>query len=53
MDYFVLVESRKTFMGHPKPLYFDKEKYKEYGEKIIHVVHDFEVNATGNGDGGY
>lgn len=40
IDYFVLVESTETFMGKPKPLYFEenKEKFSKFLDKIIHIV---------------
>lgn len=40
VDKFVLVESKETFRGEPKPLYFaeNQELFKEYRDKIIHVV---------------
>jgi len=42
VDKFVLVEASKTFQGKDKPLFYDenKERYKEFSEKIIHVVVD-------------
>lgn len=42
VDYFVIVESTKTFVGQEKPLYFEenKERFKQFGEKIIHLVVD-------------
>lgn len=42
VDKFVLVESRETFRGNPKPLYFEENKhlFAEYLPKIIHVVID-------------
>ncbi|HUV66627.1 MAG TPA: hypothetical protein VMW24_22260 [Sedimentisphaerales bacterium] len=41
VDKFVLVESNVTFTGRPKPLYFsdNMERYKEYRDKIIPLVH--------------
>jgi beta-1,4-mannosyl-glycoprotein beta-1,4-N-acetylglucosaminyltransferase len=40
VDYFILVESKETFRGDPKPLYFDenKERFAPFLSKIIHIV---------------
>lgn len=40
VDYFVLVESHQTFLGNPKPLYFEenKERFAKWQDKIIHLV---------------
>lgn len=40
VDKFVIVESTKTFTGKDKPLYYaeNKERFKEFESKIIHVV---------------
>jgi len=42
VDYFVLVESTKTFTYNDKKLYFDdvKDKYKRFLNKIIYVLVD-------------
>jgi hypothetical protein len=42
VDYFVIVESRVTFQGAPKPLHFqlNQERYARWAAKIIHVVVD-------------
>jgi beta-1,4-mannosyl-glycoprotein beta-1,4-N-acetylglucosaminyltransferase len=42
VDYFVVVESTKTFSSKPKELIFEKNKnlFKKFNEKIIHVVID-------------
>jgi len=42
VDKFVLVEATRTFQKKPKPLYFEenKERFKEFLPKIIHVVVD-------------
>lgn len=42
VDYFVLVEATRTHSGNPKPLYFqeNKEEFKEFLDKIVHVVVD-------------
>ena len=36
VDYFVLVESTKTFTNHDKPLHYqeNKEKFKDFNDKI-------------------
>jgi len=40
VDKFVLVEATKTHSGKNKPLYFqeNKNKYKKYMDKIIHII---------------
>lgn len=42
VDYFVIVESKMTVQGEPKPLYFDlnKERYSKYLDKVVHVIVD-------------
>lgn len=42
VDYFVLVESTRTFTNKPKPLYYleNSEAFKQYQSKIIHVLVD-------------
>lgn len=42
VDKFVLVEATRTFQGNPKPLHYsdNKERFKEFNDKIIHVVVD-------------
>ena len=37
VDIFVIVESTRTFTGKPKPIFFEKNKFKN---KIIHIVVD-------------
>ncbi|MCR4789337.1 MAG: glycosyl transferase GT17 family protein [Lachnospiraceae bacterium] len=63
VDRFVISEATTTFSGIPKPLYYEenKEMFKEFEHKIIHVVvddtpegytHDrdtFQKNAVGRG----
>ena len=46
VDYFVLIESKYTFVGNEKELYYEKNKelFSEYKDKIIHIIHDH--NAT-------
>jgi beta-1,4-mannosyl-glycoprotein beta-1,4-N-acetylglucosaminyltransferase len=40
VDYFVLVESKYTFMGNQKELYYQNNKhlFKDFQHKIIHIV---------------
>jgi beta-1,4-mannosyl-glycoprotein beta-1,4-N-acetylglucosaminyltransferase len=40
VDYFVIVESKESFRGNPKTLYFyeNKERFNKFLDKIIHVV---------------
>ena len=42
VDYFVLVESSRTFSGNKKPLYFSKNKqrFSKFLNKIRHIVID-------------
>ena len=42
VDYFVLVESRYTFAGDLKPLYYleNKDKFEKFNSKVIHIVVD-------------
>jgi len=42
VDYFILVEAKHTFIGKPKPLFFEenKERYEKFKDKIIHIVVD-------------
>jgi beta-1,4-mannosyl-glycoprotein beta-1,4-N-acetylglucosaminyltransferase len=42
VDYFILVESTRTFSGKKKELVFDKNKdrFSEFKHKIRHVVID-------------
>ena len=63
VDRFVISEATTTFSGLPKPLYYEenKEMFKEFEHKIIHVIvddtpegytHDrdtFQKNAVGRG----
>ena len=63
VDYFVISEATTTFSGLPKPLYYEenKEMFREFEDKIIHVVVDdtppgdthvrdtFQKNAVGRG----
>lgn len=42
VDYFVIVESRHTFIGNEKPLFFkdNAAQFEQFSHKIIHVVVD-------------
>ena len=42
VDRFVISESTVTFSGDPKPLFYEenKERFREFAHKIIHVVVD-------------
>ena len=40
VDYFVIVESKYTHSGKPKPLRFNLKKYNDFKNKIIYLVHD-------------
>ena len=42
VDKFVISEATETFSGLKKPLYYEenKEMFKEFEDKIIHVVVD-------------
>ena len=42
VDYFVLVESTKTFVGKNKPLFYDenKKQFSKFNHKIIHIIVD-------------
>lgn len=45
VDFFVLVECKKTFTFKDKPLYFreNMDQFKEFHHKIIHWVIDFDI----------
>jgi energy-converting hydrogenase A subunit M len=48
VDYFVLVEAKKTFAGNSKPLFYAEniDRFYAYKDKIIHiVVDDLPVSA--------
>ena len=47
VDYFVLIESKYTFVGNEKELYYETNKklFSEYNHKIIHVIHDHNATA--------
>lgn len=58
VDYFVLVEGEKTFQNNPKSLIYqeNKEKFKEFEHKIIHIVKpidSFTNNAWANEDNSF
>lgn len=40
VDFFVLAESKETFTGHAKPLYYEenKERFTKWNDKIVHLV---------------
>ena len=40
VDYFVIVESKQTFMGIEKPLFFEdnKSRFEPFLHKIIHII---------------
>ena len=40
VDYFVIVESRYNHNGHEKNLNFDINKYKNFKDKIIYIIHE-------------
>lgn len=49
VDKFILVESRQTFTGIPKPLYYEenKERFAKWNNKIIHIVApDIEIRQV-------
>jgi len=51
VDYFVIVEATKTQTGIPKKLYFNenKERYKPFNRKIIHVIVNDMPDIAKNG----
>lgn len=49
VDKFILVESRQTFSGSEKPLYYEenKERFAKWAPKIIHIVApNMEIKET-------
>jgi beta-1,4-mannosyl-glycoprotein beta-1,4-N-acetylglucosaminyltransferase len=48
VDYFIIVESNYTFTGKKKELYYNKEQFKQYQHKIIHIVVDFKYTSNIN-----
>lgn len=55
VDQFIIVESRNTFSGKPKPLYYEenKERYKAWEHKIKYYVinDDFKEGVVALADG--
>jgi len=51
VDYFVISETNKTHSDVEKPLYFEenKDKFKKFLDKIIHVKHEFPENILNMG----
>lgn len=47
VDYFIIVESKYTFSGHIKPLYYldNKELFEKYNQKILHIVVELPFKA--------
>jgi beta-1,4-mannosyl-glycoprotein beta-1,4-N-acetylglucosaminyltransferase len=47
VDYFIICESIKTHSNLPKPLYYqeNKDRYKKFQDKIIHIVIDDSPNV--------
>ena len=45
VDYFVIVEARKTFTGIDKPLNFDLQKFSEFKDKIRYIVFDGPMDS--------
>jgi len=52
VDHFVIVESRISFTGKEKPLYFaeNAEKFEKYKDKITHIVIDHFPGLTGDAE---
>ena len=50
VDYFVIVEATRTQTGIPKKLYFseNKERYKSFNKKIIHIIVNDMPDITKN-----
>lgn len=46
VDYFILVEAVRTHSNKIKPLYYEenKERFKKFKSKIIHVIIDFPLS---------
>jgi len=40
VDYFILVEAKQSFVGNPKPLFFNENKhlFDKFSKKIIHII---------------
>jgi len=50
VDFFVLVEATETFQGATKPLHYDqnKERFRKYSDKIVHVACDSLGKLSGS-----
>lgn len=50
VDYFVIAEATLTHQKEKKPLYFDenKQRFKKYEQKIIHLIIDDELGCYGD-----
>jgi beta-1,4-mannosyl-glycoprotein beta-1,4-N-acetylglucosaminyltransferase len=50
VDYFVLVESIKTFANNDKELYFEnnKDRFSKFLNKIIHIIVKYNIPQTSN-----
>lgn len=48
VDRFILIESTKTYMGKPKPLYYDinKQRFSSFSSKIHHIVLDYQFDGN-------
>ena len=48
VDYFVLVEAKRTQRGNEKPLYYNenKERYSKWSHKIIHIIADLYTDIA-------
>ena len=47
VDHFIIVEAKQTYMGNPKPLFYQNNSYlfKKFHDKIIHIVIDLPCLA--------
>lgn len=45
VDFFVIVEAKKTFTGISKPLNFDLQKFPEFKDKIRYIVFDGPMDS--------
>jgi beta-1,4-mannosyl-glycoprotein beta-1,4-N-acetylglucosaminyltransferase len=53
VDYFVICEASKTFVGNPKPFYYNenRDRYSRFSDKIIHIMmNDDDTNWIKNTD---
>lgn len=49
VDYFIIIESTKTFSGINKPLYYNENKlrYLKFNNKIIHcIINEYPENIN-------